>query len=90
MAEPAADAAAVSTLVEQLRSACRGRGTWVSADDYVRECDAADLLGMRAKTLVNRRANGSALPHIKRAARPLYSLATIAEWIIANSFPQLP
>jgi hypothetical protein len=73
-----------SELVEQLRDTCRERGTWISPDDRVRESAAAELLGLRPKTLENWRANGARLPFIKRAGRPLYALADLAAHIASS------
>jgi hypothetical protein len=75
---PQVDAGA---LAGQLRETCRERGTWLSPDDRVREADAAELLGLKPKTLENWRAAGAKLPYIKRAGRPIYALADLARYI---------
>lgn len=66
---------------DQLRAACAARGIWVSADDRVREADAAELLGMAPKTLRNWRYTNEPLPYTTRAGRPLYALSDLAEWL---------
>lgn len=70
---------------EMLRAACKLRGVWISPDGFVRECDAADLMGVTPKTLKNRRSlHDPKLPaHEKRAGRTLYALASIAAWMDA-------
>jgi hypothetical protein len=75
--------------VEQLREMCLERGMFVSHDGMVREADAAALMGLAPRTLTNWRANGRALPFVKRAGRPLYALTDVAAWIAENSFTEL-
>lgn len=66
---------------EALRAACRERGIWLSHDDRVREADAADLLGLAAKTLCNWRSADRRLPFEPRNGRPLYALVDLAAWL---------
>jgi hypothetical protein len=68
-------------LLEDLKTACRERSYWVSADGKVREDVAADLLGLVPKTLSNWRYGDARLPYIKRAGRPLYSLEDLATYL---------
>ena len=70
-------------LLDKLETSCRERGLWVSPDGRVREDDAADLLGMKPKTLSNWRYGDGRLPFVKRSGRPLYALADLAEYLAA-------
>jgi hypothetical protein len=67
----------------QLRTACNDRGIWRSADDRVREADAAEFLGWQPKTMRNRRYEDAPIPFVIRQGRPLYSIADLAAWIDA-------
>lgn len=80
---PFVDPAPAPDAVTALRAACQFRDIWVSHDGRVREADAATLMGLAAKTLRNRRcALDPNLPaHITRNRHPLYSLASLAEWL---------
>lgn len=61
-----------------LRAKCKILGLSVSADDHVREADAAKLIGRAKKTLRNRRAAVPLLPSIHRNGFVEYALADIA------------
>ncbi|OWR00871.1 hypothetical protein [Sphingopyxis witflariensis] len=67
--------------MDDLRRTISERGIWISADHYVREADAATLIGHAPKTLANWRSGDGRLPSIKRAGRPIYALATLAEYL---------
>jgi hypothetical protein len=54
---------------------------WLSYDDRVREADAADLIGLKVKTLRNRRYQDAPLPFLMRGGRPLYSLSDLAAFM---------
>ena len=69
---------------DQLRRACSERGIWVSADDRVREESAADLLGVAVKTMRNWRYGARPIAAVTRSGRPLYALADLAAWQVAN------
>ena len=73
-----------ATHLEKLRSFVRERGFWISADERVREAVAAQLLGLKPKTLENWRGAGARLPHIKRGGRPLYALVDLAGHLAAT------
>lgn len=81
---------AIAARLDELKAYCRDRGAYVSPEGMVREPVAAELMGLAPKTLTNWRSNGKALPYIKRAGRPLYSLGVIAAWLAENSFPEPP
>ena len=67
-------------ITADLERACVERGIWVSPDGRVREADAADLIGMAAKTLRNWRYVDRRLPFVTRSGRPLYALADLADF----------
>jgi len=73
-----------ATMLEHLQAAVRARKIWISPDERLREADAADLLGLKRKTLENWRGAHAPLPYIKRNGRPLYALLDIAKHIAAS------
>jgi len=77
----ATDGRAVETL--DLRQECERRGYWISHDDRLRERDAAELMGLRPKTLRNRRSlKDPSLPvFVGRRGRPLYAISSLAAWL---------
>ncbi len=64
-----------------LKAACREGGLWVSPNDEVREADAAELLGLARKTLINWRSGDDRLGSGTRAGRPVYALRNLAEYL---------
>lgn len=71
----------------RLSEECRRRGYWISPDGRVREHDAAELMGLKPKTLKNRRSlEDPNLPSFEiRAGRALYSITSLSEWLKRES-----
>lgn len=80
---PITDAAtAVGAKLDDLRAACEAAGIVVSFDGYVREADAALLLGLSPYTLRNRRLEDAPLPARKLGRSWEYSLQELARFLV--------
>jgi hypothetical protein len=67
-----------------LESVCREKKWPVTGDRLVREQVAAEILGVRPKTLRNDRSCERRWPYLKRGRVVFYSLRDLAVWIAEN------
>ncbi|RUU96657.1 hypothetical protein EOA60_03110 [Mesorhizobium sp. M1A.F.Ca.IN.020.06.1.1] len=68
---------------DQIETACRNRGFAVSADGYVNQAAAADLLGIAPLTLRNRRLYRGCTITNRRSGRGVeYKLSSIAQQLL--------
>lgn len=87
MREIGVDAEAVASTAKALNDAARRRGFWLSADERLGEADVADLLGLTAGSLANKRREGTAPRAYELGGgrhRVTYRLIDVARWIEAH------
>lgn len=71
--------------IEVVETACLKRGILVTADAYVRQADAAALLGLSPFTLRNQRLNGGVAIACRRNGTIVeYAIAGIAAALLAR------
>ncbi|BCG72694.1 hypothetical protein MesoLj113a_38520 [Mesorhizobium sp. 113-1-2] len=71
--------------IDVVETACLKRGILVTADGYVRQADAAALLGVSPYTLRNQRLNGGATIASRPNGRIIeYAIAGIAAALLAR------
>lgn len=71
--------------IEIVETACLKRGILVSADGFIRQADAANLLAIAPHTLRNRRLNGGvAIAHRLNGKMVEYSIVGIAAALLAR------
>ncbi|TIN38832.1 MAG: hypothetical protein E5Y10_24945 [Mesorhizobium sp.] len=71
--------------IDQIEAACRSRGFAVSADGYVNQAAAADLLGVARLTLRNRRLyRGSTIAWRSSGRSVEYQITSIAEELLSR------
>lgn len=77
-------AARIAATAAALEAAARAAGMWLTADLRIGEVDAAEMIGLAAPTLANRRAAGTAPPHYRIGGgghRVSYRLNDLARFI---------
>lgn len=87
MTGPDDAAARIEATTAALEAAARSAEKWITADGRVGEVDAAELIGLAASTLANRRSAGTAPAHYRlggaghRVSYRLHDLARFIEFL---------